>query len=130
MSDEAQSDAVRLALLERDLKDQREQGQRLLKAVEESNSLLKRATTQPPTVELHDGSIHAACPQCGTARDVALPPMEVPQPDFDTVLSYLDAPHKEANGKGVNDCPSCAPKFRSKLEALGYVPRPVPSPEE
>jgi len=130
MSEGEEGTAVKLALLERDLNDQRTRADRLAAAVEKSNELLMKASRRPPTLEVHDGVGHVACPNCDTAADVQLPAAAPAFQTFDEVITLLDSPHREAGGKSVKDCPSCRPKFEAKLKELGYGPLAPITPEE
>ena len=123
--------AVRLALMERDRQADREDLKALRGTLAEATELLKKSTRQLPQVEVHDGTIHASCPNCQTERTVGLPPAEQQVGSFDDVIGLLDAPHREAGGKKVSECPGCRPKFEAKLKELGYGPlAPVAAPPE
>ena len=123
-----QSQEVRLALLERDLKDQRDRSERMLKALEDQGVALRRATAAPPKVEMHEGRATASCPSCGTSTSFDVP--DAGPKTFDDVLGLLDAPLQHAGGKTFKDCPDCKPKADAKFAALGYVPKPIAVPAE
>lgn len=122
--------AVRLALMERDSKADREDMKALRGSISDLAEQLKKAARQPPAIEFHDGAAHASCPNCQTEKTVALPSADPQIGSFDDVINLLDAPHREAGGKRVSECPGCKPKFEAKLKELGYGPlAPVAAPE-
>lgn len=123
MTEGEESQAVRLAMLERDNRELNDRIKGLTGAVESAVAGIRKATAQPPTFEPHEDQAQIGCPQCGTSRTIKLPPNGGPQ-TFDDVLGLLDAPLTHAGGKTFKDCPDCKPKADAKFASLGYFPKP------
>lgn len=127
-----QEDHDKLVRLEIQAEQDRKNREETNETLREIAKRLDQATKARPVIDVHDGSIHAACPNCSTEAIAPLPVAAGPvMESFDDVVRLLDSPHREAQGKKVNECPGCKPKFEAKLKELGYGPlAPVEAPAE
>jgi transposase len=129
MPGESDSLEVRLARLQWERERDAEENKSLRQSLSEVAEGLKKATRQPPAVELHDGSAHVSCPNCGTSRDVPLPAAPSGPGTFDELLDvFAKGEHKESPTKKWTECPNCRPKVEATLKGMGYELKPLAPP--
>lgn len=111
---------TRLALLERDLTSLRESQGTTVRVLEQIQGEIRKATLRPVTLEAHDGTVHASCPNCGATGSTTAPLPRLQ--DWQDLEPLLNLPHEQ--GKDLTTCTNCAPRFKSWVESHGWTLAP------